>query len=674
MIDTYRESKPVENSISRAADKKNQYYSLLYAEMAERQRVEENLRRSNLLLQAVSQAQLHYVAGVELTVVFSSLLRTLLTVTLAKQGYLREQNLMEDRAEKLPLLVVETSEQNGIGSEEFALIADRVLTTGRPVLLHPSALEMPDSLFPSALTAYYLGLPITAHTFAHEDARAGIGNPVANIVGVMVLAGNADDFDPSTFDLMQPLVATCAQLIVAQRNDQRRRAAEKALAEERVLLAQRVAERTAELSDSNVELARAARAKDEFLATMNHELRTPLNAVLLYAESLQTQLPGPLNARQLRAVGGIRESANHLLLLINDILDVAKMDAGKLSIDIQPYAVESICQSSLHLVAEMAKKKNIEVHLELDQGVVQVDVDERRLKQMLVNLLSNAIKFTADGGQIGLEVRADGNEHRIHFAVWDTGVGIAAGDLGKLFQPFVQLDSSLSRQHSGTGLGLYLVYRMAELHGGSVTVSSERGKGSRFTISLPWHPVNEIVGSQVPALRVLGGQPALPGEMNDIWREETGEETVPLAPRTVNQPPAIFTRQGEEVPCILLADDNETNLGVLSDFLHEWNCRLLYARNGVEAVRQTREHFPDLVLMDIQMPEMNGLDAIRMIRADSKHRHTPIVAVTALAMPGDREQCIDAGADDYLSKPIHIERLTEMLNRYLVQSRVEELL
>jgi len=359
-------------------------------------------------------------------------------------------------------------------------------------------------------------------------------------------------------------------------------------------------------------------------------------------------------------------------------LDVAKMDAGKLSLDIQPHAVTSICQSSLHLVAEMAKKKKIEVHVELDQSVAQVDVDERRLKQMLVNLLSNAIKFTAEGGQIGLEVKADGNEHRVHFVVWDTGVGIAPNDMGKLFQPFVQLDSSLSRQHGGTGLGLYLVSRMAELHGGSVAVSSEPSKGSRFTISLPWHPMAQA-GSQSSLLHELLREPASPDAVDDSWQqagwqEAVAEDRFPNAARTVSQSPVVVTRQGEGTPCILLADDNETNLGVLSDFLQEWNCRLLYARTGVEAVRQTREHCPDLVLMDIQMPELNGLDAIRMIRADSRHRHTPIVAVTALAMPGDREQCIDAGADDYLSKPIHIERLTEMLNRFLVQSRVEELL
>jgi CheY-like chemotaxis protein/nitrogen-specific signal transduction histidine kinase len=445
------------------------------------------------------------------------------------------------------------------------------------------------------------------------------------------------------------------------------------------LLAQRVTERTAELSFTNAELARAARAKDEFLATMNHELRTPLNAVLLYAESLQTQLPGPLNERQLRAVSGIRESAQHLLLLINDILDVAKMDAGKLSLDIASCSVENVCHSSLRLVAEMAQKKRLGLHFHRDPIVSKLDADERRLKQMLVNLLSNAIKFTPEGGKIGLEVNGDADNNTVFFTVWDTGIGLSADDSKKLFQPFVQLDSSHARQHGGSGLGLFLVYRMAELHGGGISVSSELNQGSRFTISLPWHQRRQafhIEGRPSQAVESLltthADADAALGGVSETSNHRLGSVVTELEQLSQLTQIPQFTPPllADHVPSVLIADDNEANIRVMTDLLQGWQCRVLVARTGVEAVQQTKEERPDLILMDIQMPEMNGLDAIRLIRAEPQSSRIPIVALTALAMPGDREQCLAAGADDYISKPIQIERLTEVLNARLQSALV----
>lgn len=682
MVDTFRETKHVENSISRAADRKNQYYSLLYSEMAERKRVEENLRRSNMLLQALSQAQLQYMAGTELAAVFSSLLQTLLDVTQAHQGFLREQKASEETSNTEPLQLTEGFADDG-EPHYLTPVSDQVLQTGRIVLLHPA--NEPNDAFSlqSASDSYFLGIPITVITTATGEATADMPLTSENIVGVVVIAGRASEFDPNILELMHPLISTCAQLIVAHRNDMRRRVAELALSEERVLLAQRVAERTAELSYSNAELARTARAKDEFLATMNHELRTPLNAVMLYSESLQTQLPGPLNERQLRAVNGIRESANHLLLLINDILDVAKMDAGKLSLDITSFAVENVCQSSLRLVSEMAQKKRLELHYDRSVSATQLDADERRLKQMLVNLLSNAIKFTPEGGKIGLEVSADAENNTIRFTVWDTGIGISPEDSKKLFQPFVQLDGSHVRQHGGTGLGLFLVYRMAELHAGSIAVTSEPHRGSRFTISLPWRQKRQSfnIGEMMPPT----ANPGNFAQPHSIVNEQNGEESGPhlqmhkVKPEHhANTAAAVATSTKSHasridyIPSVLIADDNEANLRVLTDFIQEWRCRLLIARTGVEAVQQAKEEHPDLVLMDIQMPEMNGLDAIRLIRTEPSLRQVPIIALTALAMPGDREQCLAAGANDYLSKPIQIERLTEVLNVHLKSMLMEE--
>lgn len=273
--------------------------------------------------------------------------------------------------------------------------------------------------------------------------------------------------------------------------DERRRA-EEALRKAHDELEMRVRERTAELSRANEELARASRLKDEFLATMSHELRTPLNAVLGMAESLQEEVYGPINDRQLKSLRTIEESGRHLLELINDILDLSKIGAGKVELEITAVSVESVCQASLRFIKQTAQRKRLKVSFLFDSSVTTIHADERRLRQILVNLLSNAVKFTSEGGSIGLEVEEDCEQHLAHFTVWDTGIGIAEEDLDRLFQPFVQLDASLSRKYQGTGLGLALVDNIVKMHRGSISVESEIGKGSRFTISLPWSRTTNV--------------------------------------------------------------------------------------------------------------------------------------------------------------------------------------
>ena len=262
--------------------------------------------------------------------------------------------------------------------------------------------------------------------------------------------------------------------------------AEESLNKERASLAQRVEERTAELRMTNAELARVSHLKDEFLANMSHELRTPLNAILGMTEALRDEIYGALGERQSKAVGTIEESGRHLLNLISDILDLSKTEAGEMKLEIVAVSVESACQASLQLVRQMTLQKRLKVSLTLDSGVTILEADERRLKQILINLLSNAVKFTPEGGELGLEVVGDGENKVVRFTVWDTGIGIAPEDAERLFKPFTQLDSSLSRRYEGTGLGLSLVHRLAEMHGGGVSLESQVGVGSRFTVSLPW--------------------------------------------------------------------------------------------------------------------------------------------------------------------------------------------
>jgi PAS domain S-box-containing protein len=265
-----------------------------------------------------------------------------------------------------------------------------------------------------------------------------------------------------------------------------RKRAEEALVEERALLTERVREQTIELREANAELAHAARLKDEFLANMSHELRTPLNTILGMSEALQEEVYGTLNDKQVGALRHIEEGGRHLLALINDILDLSKIGAGKMELSITPINVEALCQASLRFLNQAAHKKRLKISTMFDSTVITIRADERRMKQVLVNLLSNAVKFTPEGGRIGLDVEGDFEEHVVRFTVWDTGIGIVNKDIERLFQPFIQLDATLSRKYEGAGLGLSLVYHIVDMHGGSISVNSEEGKGSRFTVSLPW--------------------------------------------------------------------------------------------------------------------------------------------------------------------------------------------
>jgi len=237
---------------------------------------------------------------------------------------------------------------------------------------------------------------------------------------------------------------------------------------------------------SNSELERTSRLKDEFLANMSHELRTPLTAVLVLGESLQEEVYGPLNSRQREVLTDVLESGQHLLALINDILDLSKIEAGKMELQYGEVQVADVCLASLRMVRELAAQKRQVISLKLPADLPALWADERRLKQMLVNLLSNAVKFTPNEGRIGLEVISCA-AGAVRFVVSDTGIGIAHEQIARLFQPFAQLDSALNRQYGGTGLGLALVRRLAELHGGQVEVQSRLGAGTRFTIVLPAH-------------------------------------------------------------------------------------------------------------------------------------------------------------------------------------------
>lgn len=364
----------------------------------------------------------------------------------------------------------------------------------------------------------------------------------------------------------------------------------------------------------------ANRAKSAFLAMMSHELRTPLNSILGLSESLAERIHGPLTEKQSRYLDLVVSSGRHLLDLINDILDLAKIESGRDDIALAPCHLLEICENSLQIIQPMASRRRQTIESTLPPPTLQVRAEPRRLQQILVNLLGNAVKFTPEGGLLGLRVSTLREE--VHLAVWDRGIGIEADQISNLFQPFVQLDARLARDYGGTGLGLALVKQLASLHGGRIEVVSHPGEGSTFTLILPLLP-----DSAVPVAPV---------------------STTPAALPDFSAPPFSGPR-----PLVLIAEDIPANIIPIRDYLEAKGCRVETAANGREAVEKTVALRPAVVLMDIQMPVMDGLAAIRLIRAhaDPAVARTAIIALTALAMPSDRDACLKAGVQDYVTKP-----------------------
>ena len=395
-------------------------------------------------------------------------------------------------------------------------------------------------------------------------------------------------------------------------------------------LDQRVQERTAELEEARSIAESANRAKSEFLASMSHELRTPLSVILGNASLLEDGILGPIEPRQVESVRGIEESGRHLLSLINDILDLSKVEAGMLDLDYSDVIATDVCDASLRLINAEAAKKNLTIESDYrDSADVSFVADGRRVKQILVNLLSNAVKFTPAGGKITLQVNADTERSAIHFSVTDTGIGIPLDRQRKLFRPFVQIDSRLSREYAGTGLGLALVKQLTDLHGGSVSLLSEPDRGSTFVVSLP-------------------------------LRRDT-ESRMPFPMRA--EQAAMGKIAGN--PRILAAEDHETNIAVLRAYFNSQTCEPFFVRDGLEAIERAFASLPDIILMDVQMPRMDGLEAIKRLRADVRTAKVPIICVTALGMADDRDRCLTAGADEYLCKPINFRTLTATINRLL---------
>ncbi len=415
------------------------------------------------------------------------------------------------------------------------------------------------------------------------------------------------------------------------------------------------------LQESNRELKRVSHLKSEFLANMSHELRTPLNAIIGFSELLIDQTFGELNEAQTDYVNDILSSGRHLLDLINDILDLSKIEAGKMSLRVEPFDVEQVVAEAMTTLHVAASKKQIDFTEETPDDMPLFNGDRSKFKQILYNLLSNAIKFTPEHGRVWLTVERRNDE--IEVSVHDTGIGIKGAAQSQIFEAFMQVDGSFSRKYQGTGLGLTLVKRFVELHGGRVSVSSEEGKGSRLTFWLPSvaHPEEEArareAGSHQAATAALAG----PERNAELAEQKPADGRARASVAATSEPnPGVI-----KDTLVLVVEDNPVSMKLMAELLRTRGYRVAESRNAEAALQAAQELGPRIILMDIQLPGMDGLQCTRELKKRPSTCDIPVIALTAHAMKGDDERARAAGCVDYFSKPADTEQILSRIAQYI---------
>ena len=386
-----------------------------------------------------------------------------------------------------------------------------------------------------------------------------------------------------------------------------------------------------ELEDKNREVEMANRTKSEFLANMSHELRTPLNSIIGFSEVLEDKTFGELNTKQQKYVGNISASGRHLLQLINDILDLSKVEAGKMDMNYEEFSIPDEMRDISAIIKTQIDKKNITFETMIDEHLSSIEADQKKFKQIMYNLLSNAVKFTPEGGRI--TVKSELADEFVRISVSDTGIGIKPEDQERVFAEFRQIDSKTSRAYEGTGLGLPLTRKFVEMHGGKLWVESEFGKGSTFTFTIPLKPARIGTGG-------AKGNPS-PEELSLL---ENVEEI----------------KGSGKGPLILVVEDDPKSSELITICLIQKGYRVATAFDGEEAVKKAGELKPMAITLDINLPKKSGWEVLSELKEMPETRDIPVIIVSILE---DMKRGFHLGAVDYLTKPINKGDLLRALAR-----------
>jgi CheY-like chemotaxis protein/nitrogen-specific signal transduction histidine kinase len=384
----------------------------------------------------------------------------------------------------------------------------------------------------------------------------------------------------------------------------------------------------------------ASRTKSEFLANMSHELRTPLNSVIGFADILAEETFGSLNDRQKRYVTNVSKSGRHLLGLINDILDLSKIEAGKMILNPDKFEIGESLDEIRSIISPLVRKKNIKLLIDMVPEEITINADKGKFKQIIYNLLSNAIKFTDNKGSVTISVSLQGDCVRV--AIKDTGIGISEEDQKKLFKAFTQIDSSSTRAYEGTGLGLVLVKNFVELHNGTIWVESEIGSGSSFIFEIP-ADFDQSIAVNVPESGDEGAEDAtVAGSGSQVMSENKGIE------------------DADDSPLVLVVEDDDKSQEILSFTLKDAGYNVRFAENGKKALELAKDLHPFVITLDIMMPGMDGWDVLKQLKMEKGTEDIPVVIISIV---DERDLGVIWGAFDYFVKPIDKEGLLSSLER-----------
>ena len=490
---------------------------------------------------------------------------------------------------------------------------------------------------------------------ALAQVRAAQQRVLKSNVMEMVEFAIEDGFGEQAYE-MRVLPLSWDEWIAVVRNITARKAGEQRLKDN----AQELEQKNEELEKALTAAREATRMKSRFLANMSHEIRTPINHVLGITDFL---LGTGLHPEQQEHAESIKRSADSLLGLLSDILDLSSIEAGKMRLDRSEFPLASAIAETASIFATRARAKGLEFVSAIEPSLPQFAVgDSARLRQVLTKLLENAVKFT-ERGQVSLGVEVAGQTRdavQLKFTVQDSGIGIPLDEQRRLFDKFTQVDESNTRKYGGTGLGLAISKQFVELLGGEIAVESEPAKGSRFWFTASFGKSARRETAPVLVKHTQAGQAPAPSAAAAKSQTGTAHRTEALPATTAQNSPVLASMR------ILLAEDNEINQRITLRLLQKLGLAADAVVNGREAVEALEKRNYDLVLMDCQMPDMDGFEATAVIRRrEGDTRHQTICALTANAMDGDRERCLAAGMDDYISKPVGLEKLRDALDRWI---------